>query len=27
MVYDSARGVFVLFGGFDGKYGLADTWE
>ncbi|MEK7732068.1 MAG: hypothetical protein AAB363_09470, partial [Planctomycetota bacterium] len=26
MAYDSARGVTVLFGGFDGSF-YGDTWE
>jgi len=27
MAYDTARGVAVLFGGFDGTKTIADTWE
>jgi hypothetical protein len=27
IAYDSARGVTVLFGGFDGRNSIADTWE
>jgi len=27
MAYDSARGVTVMFGGYDGIMRLADTWE
>jgi len=27
MVYDTDRGVVVLFGGYDGSQRLADTWE
>ena len=26
MAYDEARGVAVLFGGFDGTWDLSDTW-
>ena len=27
MVFDATRGRTVLYGGFDGAGGLADTWE
>ena len=27
MAYDAARGVTVLFGGYDGANYLGDTWE
>ena len=27
LAYDAARGRVVLFGGTDGNFGLADTWE